>query len=193
MTVPTGGHGGLAAAGTPATCRAIRSASSPSICSLQLASPNSGQSAPGSTTAISLRSAITSSIVTCPSQLASPWIFGAGELVGEGVVDADPVGVVLAVGEGVGDAVGVGDGVGEGLGVGDGDGDGVGTGVGPLNADSYAPISQRLPSGRATPRWSVAGGGQSALAKSIAGLPARMACVLVEPGAFSASGPRFAL
>src|SRR3990172_6786730 len=43
--------------------------------------------------------------------------------------------------------------------------------------------------GRATPRWSVAG--QPALAPaSMAGLPARSACVWVVPGGLRARGPR---
>src|SRR3972149_2670268 len=60
--------------------------------------------------------------------------------------------------------------------------------------NSYAPISQVAvlspsPStGRANPRWSVAGGGQSGLPASMAGLPGRRAWVWVEPP-LSASGP----
>src|SRR5207249_9503488 len=69
---------------------------------------------------------------------------------------------------------------------------GVGDGVGPENGDSYAPISQALPWDRTTPRWSVAGGGQSGLPPSMAGLPTRSACVRVVPGELRESGPRFA-
>ena len=48
-------------------------------------------------------------------------------------------------------------------------------------------MSQAVPCGRATPRWSTAGGGQPA-AVSIAGLPTSSACVIVGPP-LSASGP----
>src|SRR5439155_21469419 len=90
-------------------------------------------------------------------------------------------------GETVGSGVtaGLGDGVASGV------GDAVGAVV-PAGA-SNAPISQTaIPSpspstGRATPRWSVAG--QAALSPaSIAGLPGSRACVLVGPP-LSANGP----
>ena len=53
-------------------------------------------------------------------------------------------------------------------------------------------MSQATLRGRATPRWSLAGGGQSGLPASIAGLLERRACVSVEPGELSARGLRFA-
>ena len=53
---------------------------------------------------------------------------------------------------------------------------------------SNAPISQAGPCGRVTPRWSVAGGGQSGLPVSIAGLPSKSAWVKVGPPLFC-SGP----
>src|SRR3972149_5707597 len=49
-------------------------------------------------------------------------------------------------------------------------------------------MSHAAPWGRATPRWSVAGGGQSELPASMAGLPARRAWVWVGPPLF-ARGP----
>ena len=92
-------------------------------------------------------------------------------------------GVGVGVGSGVSVAVG---GMGVGVAVG---GIGVGGIVGRGHAThvSYAPMSQvavASPSpsnGRAAPRWSVAGGGQSPLPASIAGLPASRACVKVGP------------
>src|SRR5262245_10386577 len=57
------------------------------------------------------------------------------------------------------------------------------------NAYSYAPMSQRLPSGRVIPRWSVAGQLKgSDTTASIASEPARRAMVCVRPPLF-ASGP----
>src|SRR2546421_3968256 len=46
---------------------------------------------------------------------------------------------------------------------------------------SKAPMSQRAPCGRPTPRWSVAGGGQPGLPASMAGLPPLSAMVFVGP------------
>jgi hypothetical protein len=53
------------------------------------------------------------------------------------------------------------------------------------HANSYAPMSQAAPCGRATPRWSAP---EQAPAASMAGLPARSARVGVSPP-LSASGP----
>src|ERR1700716_3995679 len=55
-------------------------------------------------------------------------------------------------------------------------------------ASSNAPMSQAIPWGRRTPRWSVLGGGQPGLPASTAGLPAVRAWVSVGPPLF-ASGP----
>ena len=51
---------------------------------------------------------------------------------------------------------------------------GVGVCVGAAPADSYAPMSQPAPCGRATPRWSVAGQA-AAPPTSMAGLPTNSA------------------
>ena len=58
---------------------------------------------------------------------------------------------------------------------------------------STAPMSQCRPCGRATPRWSVVGGGQPVATASSAGLPGTKAWVRVGPPLLARVGLRMAL
>jgi len=58
-------------------------------------------------------------------------------------------------------------------------------------SSSKAPESQRIPCGRVTPRWSVAGGEQPLVTRSIARLSSPIAIVSVGPP-LSPSAPRAA-
>ena len=100
------------------------------------------------------------------------------------------IAVSVSVGVGVVTCVGIAMGVSVGVGVSDAVAVGVDVFVGVLVAGgasySYAPMSQALPWGRATPRWSVASGtslwsGQLLIPSSMALLPDSKAWVNVGP------------